>query len=363
MLFFRSWLTAIALILLVFVLAGAATLALASEGIEGITLSYFPVLPFEAPPDTETELIPVLSNHSVQHEGNVGYTRAIIAIHDLTRDPDEIMSNLMSLAGGENKKTLIMAPQFLIDGDIARYAENLPDDGRHFASWTVTSWSRGDNSLSGPERKPISSYNIVDLLLLYLSDESIFPDLKQIVILGYGEGGRFVDGFAAVSRAASVLEKQHINVSFIIANAPSYLYLTPVRYMEGKQGLQLPRDNQCANYNAWPYGLDDMPPYAKHTGINAIKINYASQQITYLVGANLRHNDPIPDGTCAAAKQGKNRAERADLYHAYLHNIYGDDITESQHFIAVPKTGYEIKGVLESQCGQAALFSSALCDN
>ena len=349
-----------ALIFLGFACAGGTLSADAANSAGDFSTVYFPVLPYQASPDTTAELVPVLSNHPLTGDHR-GLERVIVAIHDLTRDPRQILNDVVQLAGDYNSKTLVLAPQFYAETDIARYADNLPDDGKHFASWTLGGWAQGDESIPGPQRKPLSSFSVIDILLLYLSDTSAFPDLKRIVLVGHGEGGRFVQAYAATGRAPDALERQNIAVSYVVANAPAYLYFTPIRFKGGKEGFGLPDSVACQNYNVWPYGLDGLNPYAKHVGVNAIKLNYSTRRMSYLTGANLARSDPAPDGSCAAAAQGKDPLQRLAIYQLYLHNIFGDALGKNQKFSPVAKTGYDAKAALGSACGMAMLFGDGYC--
>jgi len=323
--------------------------------------TFFPILPLDAGADAEPSFLPVASNHPLDGD-HAGMTRAVIVIHDFSRDAGKALTTLTALAGAENGRTMILAPQFLLESDITRFADNLPDKGRAFARWTIAGWGMGDNSLSQLAHKGISSFTVLDLLLLYLGDRASFPDLKEVLVIGHGEGADFTQRYAAVGQAPDLLKDQNLPVGFIVADASSYLYITPVRPRGARQGFSPPDAAACKDYNAWPYGLDALNDYAKHAGVNAIKTRFASRQIAYLVGADSFKNDPAPDTACAATFQGKDRPARAINYVGYIGLLYGEDAGKQQNLTVIPNTSYDAAGLYGSKCGMTLLFGDGNCE-
>ena len=91
-----------------------------------IGTQYFPVLPLNALPDAEPQLVPVVSSRPLD-EAQTDVTHAILFIHDLTRNPTDGVGMLATLAGADNNASLIVAPQFLIEADRQRFQKFLPD--------------------------------------------------------------------------------------------------------------------------------------------------------------------------------------------------------------------------------------------
>jgi hypothetical protein len=331
-----------------------------AENTAHISRIYFPVLPAQSLPDTEPQLVPMLSTWPLAGDHR-GIERAIVVIHDGTRDPRPLLQTIVSMAGTDNATTIAVAPQFYIESDIARYADNLPDDGKYVASWTPGGWGQGDDSIPGPGRKPISSFTVIDLLLLYLADTTQFPDMKYITLAGYDDGARFVQTYAAVGRAPDALELDHMPVRFVVANPPAFFYATPARFRGGKQGFGLPDPAACLNTNQWPYGLDQLNPYAKRVGPNAVKMNISGRSVSFLIGANSGHNDPMPDISCAAQQQGRDRLERVGNYRMYLASIFGDTVVQRQNFSIVPKASYNPEALLTSPCAASVMFGDGVC--
>jgi hypothetical protein len=322
--------------------------------------SYFPVLPFEAPPDAEPQLVPVASNHPLDGD-HAGITSAVIVIHDFMRDAPKMLSIVSTLAGTNNATTLIVAPQFLLDFDIARLRARLPENGRVFARWPLDGWQNGGSSIAQAPGKPISSFTVVDLLLMYLSDKKSFPDMGTITVAGHGEGGDFVQRYAASGRAPEVIGAQGPPIRFLVADASAYLYLTDLRPRVNKPGFVTPDAASCPGFNAYPYGLDKLNDYVQRVGATAIKLGYAARPITYLIGEKAAVSDPLPDDSCAAALQGPNRVMRAANYDVYLYQTFGDAEAKNQKFVTVPAAGYDAAALFGSPCGLAVLFGDGNC--
>ncbi len=318
---------------------------------------FFPVMPLGSAPDALPQFIPLAANQRLDG-AHPGVKRAIVAIHDETRDATSALTMLSTLAGELNATTLIIAPQFLVPSDIVRFADQLPEKGRAFAAWQISGWGRGDESMPVSGRKSISSFAVVDLLLMYVSDKDHFPDLDTIVLAGFGEGANFVQRYAAFNLASDVLDKQGLTVRYVVAAAGNYLYQTPTRFMGTKKGFGIPENADCPDYHAYPFGVDKLNAYARRRGANAAKVDYATRSITYL---NAKGPDPMPESSCAALVQGISGAERAERYRLYLHTVYGDDAARTQIF-ALAKDGKNDAAFLYgSPCGVTALFGDGLC--
>jgi hypothetical protein len=319
--------------------------------------AYFPILPLDALADTSPQLIPVASSHDLagSHEG---ITRVIIAIHDNNRDANAVLTTLSALAGAENTSTMIIAPQFLLPSDIARFADHLPDNGSPFAAWQLTGWPAGDDSITTQGRRGISSFSVIDLFLMYVSDHASFPDLKTIIVVGYGAGANFVQRYAAFGLATDAIDKQNIDLRFIVADASSYLYLTATRSLGGRKGFGVPDLAACPDYNSYPYGLDKLNPYARRVGVNAAKTSYALRFITYLNPAAAQGNT---DSNCAALVQGGENGMRALNYKSYLQSLFGDVAASTQTFTLLKDAKNDSIGLFSSSCGMEVLFGDGLC--
>ena len=318
--------------------------------------TYFPVLPLDATEDMLLQMMPVATNQPLDGS-HPGVTRAILAVHDETRDASGVVAGLSALAGTANQTTLILAPQFLLRADLQRLADSLPNKGNAFAVWNLDEWEKGEVSLAPPGGKGVSSFTVMDLLLMYLADRRAFPDLTTIVITGYGLGGNFVQRYDAFNLAGVVLAAQPIDLRYVIAGASSYLYPTANRPLGGRKGFGLPDAATCPLYDSYPYGLKALNAYTRHVGGNAAKINYGSHVTLYLAAPP----DLRADTSCAAATQGHDSLARAHNYGAYLHSLYGDDALVAHLFSFPANTPNSATGLWSSPCGMRFLFGDGTC--
>jgi hypothetical protein len=320
--------------------------------------AFFPVLPFDAQPDALPQLVPLAVNHALSGT-QTSVTRAIIVIHDESRDANNTLAGMTALAGALNSSTLILAPQFLLTSDVARFADHLPEHGKTFAAWQMGGWMGGGDAVaSSSSQKGVSSFTVIDLLLMYLADRNAFPNLKNVAIAGYGAGGEFVQRYAAFGVAAAMLGSQEITVRYVVADAPSYLYLTATRPLGGTKGLGRPDPAACPDYNAYPYGLEKMNAYVRRTGGNAAKIDYATHAIAYL---NTTTPDTVTDTGCAALAQGADSVVRAANYQTYLQSLYGDLAAQTQMFALFKDAKNDAVTLYGSPCGMAFLFGDGVC--
>lgn len=317
---------------------------------------YLPVLSPDASSDAAPQLVPLAVNRPLEGM-HLDVTRAIVVIHDETRDAASALATISTLAGGQNASTIIVAPQFLLPSDIIRFANFLPEKGRGFATWPVLAWTFGDESSSLSAKKGLSSFSVVDLLLMVLSDRTAFPDLVEIVIVGHGAGANFVQRYAAFAAAAEPLAKQNIGVRYVVAGPTSFLYLTGYRPVVGKKGFAPLDAASCLGGNVYPYGMEKLNAYARRTGPNAAKLGYGARWITYLYHPDAKRSS---DEGCAATIQGPTSGVRVEIYERYLRSIYGDVAKRMQTFFKV-EAGDDSLSLFGSSCGMSVLFGDGFC--
>lgn len=330
--------------------------------ISALPKQFFPIFPAGADSSTLPQLLPVASSAELEAD-HAATMRAIIYIHDMSRNAAEGVATLMTLMGPDRDSTLIIAPQFPLSIDVMRFADHLPDQGRGIARWPVeTGWHTGLDSVAPQGQKGISSFSAVDLLLLLLSDRRRFPSLQEIVVVGHGMGADFVQRYAAMGQAPTVLEKDRLPVRFVVANPASYLYFTNSRPTEIGTGFNRPDDKDCPTYNSYPYGLNDLPPYARRLGSNAIRMGYPERRIVYLVGDKFV-TDNYLDKNCGAILEGKDRTSRGRAYERHILQSFGEATIRTQSFAVVANAGLDPVALFGSRCGIAALFGDGTCPN
>ena len=134
--------------------------------------------------------------------------RAVVIIHGLNRDAGTYASNMMSALAqttsdpNVNRSSVaIMAPYFA-NGDDKNYGYVWQDGlkaGRGSTSNALvfkgSQWSAGGNNQYPYTSTTTSSYDVLDQIIQYFSDASIFPNMNQIVIAGHSLGAQTVQRY------------------------------------------------------------------------------------------------------------------------------------------------------------------------
>lgn len=295
--------------------------------------------------------IPYYSNvNSVDNE-NTSITRAVIALHGASRNAGEYYENMLIAAEMESTQLdtlLVISPQFLIESEI----EKFQLDSEHLY-WSSGGWKIGflsKNEEQNPRSSRISSFTIMDSLMVRLAKNS--PNLKTIVFSGHSAGGQFVNRYAAASLVPTELENSGITMRFIVNNPSSYLYMDDTRKITGTNNFEASQTN-CALFNEYKYGLDDLPDYLAAVGVERIRAQFPKREVVYLLGDEDNDlNSSSLDTSCEGALQGKHRLERGIIYYEYLQSYYGDTIKTKQTIGMVPKVGHSHKGMFQSELGR-----------
>src|SRR5262245_33323555 len=283
--------------------------------------------------------------------------RVVIVVHGSSRNSVDSYADVMAAAqtAGESQRTLVVAPQFLEEEDVAAWL--LPPT---VLFWDG-GWRQGDRSRSTalhPRPARISSFAVVDAIVDAVAAPGAFPNLESIAIAGHSAGGQFVNRFAAGSPA----EDLHADRSFryVIANPSSYLYFTPERRVTGNpSAFAVPTAAElaaCPDYDDYRYGLRNLNAYMAAVGPALVTDRYRRRRVEQLLGELDTGTEDLSI-TCAAMLQGERRLDRGTIYHAYLQRVFGPAILGSHRQRIVPGVGHSSSGMYRSQAGRDALFA------
>lgn len=268
--------------------------------------------------------------------------RVLIVIHGRLRNAETYRKSgeVAAELAGQTANTLVIAPQFLNESDVALYS--LPAS---VLRWQGNDWMGGGLS-TGPN--PLSSYAALDEIVGRLSDRKQFPDVKQIVIFGHSGGAQVVQRYALLAQEQPALKTEGIRLRYVVANPSSYAYFNeqrPVAFDHAK----------CPGFNRWKYGLVDPPIYAGGQTPAQLEGRYVKREVIYLLGQqDTDPQHPALDKSCAAKAQGAYRLERGKLFFGYLLRRHPEGV--NQRLIEVPGVGHNGDGMLTSPEGQKALF-------
>jgi len=268
--------------------------------------------------------------------------RVLIIIHGRLRNAETYRQSAERAAdlAGQSANTLVIAPQFLNETDVAL----------HPVADTVLRWQGNDWMAGGLSTAPfaLSSYAALDQIIARLGDRRQFPDVKDVVIAGHSGGAQVVQRYALLSHEQPELEAAGVHVRYVIANPSSYAYFDerrPVAFSHAG----------CPAFNRWKYGLSDLPAYAAGQTPEQLEENYVQRDIVYLLGQqDIDPNHPALDKSCEAKAQGANRLIRGRSYFEFLKRSHPQGL--NQQLIEVPGVGHNGDGMFTSPEGQKVLF-------
>lgn len=242
--------------------------------------------------------------------------RAIIVIHGLLRDPwnyeNDMLNALKVATKNSNSKitpdnVAVIAPYFTNGADKGYsypFTDGLPagqGSTTNALVWPGTQWSAGGNNQYPHNSRHSSSFFVLDTLIRYFDDKTLFPNLKQIVFVGHSLGGQMVQRYAAVGDQLNTTTP----VTYWIGNPDSFVWLSEDRPLA---------TTDCPSFDVYRAGYTNYTEYPMTYGKDvvaqgraAILANYQSRQIAY-GRALYDHGDDSFD--CGANTTGADRNER-----------------------------------------------------
>jgi len=167
----------------------------------------------------------------------------LIMVHGAGRDGLDYFCSLAKVVrriGLNTEETLIIAPQFEYEG-----SDGKAESGRDHVWWNGSKpwgdWRSGGHS-DEKSGWHLSSFRIPDDVLKFLSNESVYPDLQRIWILGHSAGAQMVQRYALVSqlvehgqstaqaKEAGIVLREGVEIVYFVANPSSYTYLDEHRW-------------------------------------------------------------------------------------------------------------------------------------
>jgi len=279
-------------------------------------------------------------------------TRAVLVIHGLNRDADRYFADAQKArvaAGPSGATSLMLAPQFLADQDIAANAL-----GPEMLHWATNDWSAGKPA-HGPI--PASAFDALDAILARLADRALFPKLTEVVVAGHSAGGQVVQRYAVAGRGEAALTSVGVHVRYVVANPSSYVYFTPDRPLPGGGFAPFAGAAACPAFDQWKYGFaGGMPPYVQGTAAS-LEQRYAMRDVVILLGG--ADDDPhlkVLDKSCSGEAEGTDHLSRGLAYAAYLRGR-----GHSAAPFVIPGVAHNGGRMFGSACGLAALFDRPGC--
>lgn len=300
-------------------------------------------------------------------EKNDAVKRLVIVQHGTNRNAATYRLSMLTAAveAGQSEESLIIAPQFLTRDDIETFS--LAND---YLFWYNSGWKIGnlsrDNVASLPRPARISSFEVLDRLIMHILDTDNFPNITEIVITGFSAGGQVVNRYAGSNRMHSQINQNHpaISIRYLVGGPSSYLYFNAERRVMGSMGQFEEAVTSCTGFNEYKYGLTDLNSYLSTTGASTIITQYEQRKILYAVGEN--DNNPSSsslDTSCEALLQGEQRLERANIFLNYLTHFYSATIEDQQQLIIVPGVGHNHNALFRFPAVRDWIFKTSLVNS
>lgn len=303
---------------------------------------------------------PVYANLQIERAKLDHIRHIIVLIHGIDRDADryyETGAGLLGMNPALLGDTLLVAPKF--PAAIDRGFEKMP-------AWTRKRWPAGEESSKAARRPgPISSFDVLNDLVLRLGDRKRLPQVQDIVIAGHSAGGQMVQRYAVLNPIDERVRASGVALRYVVANPSSYLYFSADRPKDDGKGLGPYNRGQCPDFNNYRYGLDHMPAGVPATGLpdargseaSRLAARYAARAVTYLLGG--ADNNPehrLLDKTCAAEAQGATRLARGRAYLRYEAWLPAMKKAQAHQAYEVAGVGHNNRGMFGSACGARALL-------
>lgn len=215
--------------------------------------------------------------------------------------------------------------------------------------WSGSQWAGGATNQYPSSSTNISSFEVLDQLISYFDDTTVFPNMKQIVLAGHSLGGQMLQRYAAVSTASFTKP-----VTYWIGNPDSYAWLSTDRPLSTVG---------CPDYDHYRAGYTNYDSYAGGmqygsslvaAGREAILANFNTKQIAF-ARALLDHGDR--SAACAPTATGADRHERFFYYISAFPPSCPDPASSNCDTVDLVNASHDNGQMFQSPAGIARLFT------
>jgi len=138
--------------------------------------------------------------------------------------------------------------------------------------WSEWDWFAGSNSIYPSNTSVASSYDVMDQIIQYFDNKTIYPNMQKIVIAGHSMGSQLVNRYAAVGKDLQTISP----LVYYIADPNGYLWFSDSR----------PEDtSSCSTFNDWNDGLSNYDITYNTAlvtqGTSAVQANYNTRTLAY----------------------------------------------------------------------------------
>lgn len=296
--------------------------------------------------------------------------RAIVVLHGAVNDPWNYhagMLQALEAVDGTNGITpdsvAITAPYFPNDDDAGKgfpYNANGGSPAEKYPSpalaWYDTGYSGGGNNQYPPGHKTVSSFDVLDQIVQWYADKSIFPNIQQIVVAGHSMGAQLAHHYAMVGKTNKQLDID-TPVSYWVGDPSSYAWPSTSRPLPtGKCPTYDDYREGFANYGS--YQADHVSELTYNSGLvkagrQAILDNYNNKVVN--IGRATRDRGDYSEGNCSPYTTGQDRNERAfEFLRAFPPSC--TDVANKCHTVDIVVSGHDAPNMFKAPAGLSRLF-------
>ncbi len=244
---------------------------------------------------------------------------AVVMIHGVLRNPDNYYLPARIVL---ERKSLFTAVALISVGfdDRASAPRNMPRLALFDSQWKHGGF--GGLNPDDPNNK-LSSFQAMDRILLELTKTC--PRLRRVTLIGHSAGAQFVDRYSVLSSIAAATPK--VAFRFVALAPSSVLYPSELRPHVDENGtlsFSTPAGSRACN--AYPYGLDTSPLFARlvrNPAADRARLveKLLNRDIVFAVGTEDTTSARL-DRSRSADAQGPNRYLRLKHFVEFLKTKY-----------------------------------------
>ncbi|WFD33284.1 hypothetical protein MCUN1_000097 [Malassezia cuniculi] len=246
--------------------------------------------------------------------------------------------------GITNGSVLIVAPIIL-----NQYDQQAGGAGGSNGEWAVyrgSNWQMGGSAQSPQMLHKVSVYRAMDITINWLMNQTVFPQMKKVVVAGHSMGGQATVRYAYMKKT----KRYDDNLRFWVGNPGSWMWLKKSTDSNGRPVDQSVWGNCTAQVDTWPYGVYNFSNmgYGKDAQQDpgmAIE-RFRQRRIHYSFGL-LDNGDG--DTHCQALSQGANHLQRGANFVKMLDDMGGFPQNHSVSYVArISHQDYPMMAALSS---------------
>ncbi|WFC98501.1 hypothetical protein MYAM1_001229 [Malassezia yamatoensis] len=173
-------------------------------------------------------------------------------------------------------------------------------------------WGAGNAWISGavavhPEGTNLTSMDALDAFVDHFSNSGMYPNMRNITLVGHGGGGQLMNRYAATGKDAT---SKNIYVRYVVGDPSSSPYFTTHRPVPD---TDIANKATCPGYNTWRYGFHQFPG-TLDSSLRPVNYfaRYINRDVINIVGLeDVDVNNG--DQSCMAVLQGGHQRRQRNL--------------------------------------------------